>query len=56
VLAALEEAAERQAVRGLLSGRKVAYVGGIAAATAAGAAGAIVIAALSRRGRLRLAS
>jgi hypothetical protein len=56
VLAALEEAAERQAVRGMLSGRKAAYVGGIAAATAAGAAGAIVIASLSRRGRLRLAS
>ena len=56
VLAAIEEAAERQAVRGMLTGRKVAYVGGIAAATAAGAAGAIVIATLSRRGRLRLAS
>ncbi|MPY93429.1 MAG: hypothetical protein GEV08_10290 [Acidimicrobiia bacterium] len=56
VLAALEEAGERQAVRGMLSGRRVAYVGGIAAATAAGAAGALVLATLSRRGRLRLAS
>lgn len=32
--------------------RRVAYVGGLAAATAAGAAGAIVIASLSRRSRL----
>ena len=56
VLAAIEQAGERKAVQGMLSGRKVAYVGGIAAATAAGAAGAIVLATLSRRSRLRLAS
>jgi hypothetical protein len=56
ILAALEEAGEKHAIRSLLSGRRVAYVGGIAAATAAGAAGAIVLATLSRRGRLRLAS
>ncbi|MDY7103529.1 MAG: hypothetical protein S0880_20300 [Actinomycetota bacterium] len=56
VLAGLEEAGERQAVRNLLHGRRAAYVGGLAAATAAGAAGAIVIANLSRRGRVRLAS
>lgn len=44
VLAALEEAGERQAVRSALSGRRVAYLGGIAAAaTAAGAASAIVL-------------
>ena len=35
VLANLEEAGERHAVRSLLQGRKVAYVGGIAVATAA---------------------
>ena len=49
VLAGLEEAAERSALRSMLSGRRVAYVGGIAAATAAGAAGAIVLATRARR-------
>jgi hypothetical protein len=54
VLASLEEAGERHAVRGLLHGRTVVYVGGLAVATAAAAgAGAVVYAA--RRGRLRLA-
>src|SRR5437763_15539803 len=44
ILAHLEEAGERGAIRSLLAGRRVAYVGGIAAATAAaGAAGAIVL-------------
>ena len=38
VLASLEEAGERRAVRSLLSGRRVAYVGGLAAAAAATAA------------------
>jgi hypothetical protein len=33
----------------VLSGRRVAYVGGIAAATAAGVGGAIVIATRTRR-------
>jgi len=56
ILAALEEAGEKHAIRTMLSGRRVAYVGGIAAATAAGAAGAIVLATLTRRGRIRLAS
>jgi hypothetical protein len=56
ILAALEEAGEKHAVRSMLSGRRAAYVGGIAAATAAGAAGAIVLASLSRRSRFRLAS
>ena len=53
ILAGLEEAGERQAIRSLLTGRRVAYFGGIAAATAAGAAGAL-LAARSRK--LRLAS
>jgi hypothetical protein len=53
ILAHLEEAGERGAVRSILSGRRAAYVGGIAVATAAaGAAGAIVLAS---RGRRRLA-
>jgi hypothetical protein len=55
VLAAIEEAGERSALRSMLSGRKVAYIGGIAAATAAAAGGAIVIATRSRK-RLRWAS
>ena len=56
ILAALEEAGEKHAIRSMLSGRRVAYVGGIAAATAAGAAGAFVLASISRRNRLQLAS
>jgi len=49
ILAGLEAEGERRAVRGLLSGRTVAYLGGLAAATAAGAAGVIVLASRSRR-------
>jgi hypothetical protein len=50
VLSALEDAGERHAVRSLLQGRRVAYVGGIAvAATAAGAGAAIVLASRQRR-------
>ena len=50
VLAGIEELGERRAVRSLLSGRRAAYVGGIAAAAATAAAGgAIVIASRSRR-------
>jgi hypothetical protein len=52
ILAGLEEAGERHAVRSVLSGRRVAYLGGLAAATAAGAAGAIVFATRTRRTRL----
>ncbi len=48
VLASLEEAGERHAIRALLTGRRAAYLSGIAAATAAGAAGAIVLASRSR--------
>ncbi|MFN0030133.1 MAG: hypothetical protein ACKV2O_23520 [Acidimicrobiales bacterium] len=55
ILVAIAQSGERNAVRHLLSGRKVVYVGGIAAATA-GAAGAVVLATMSRRSRLRLAS
>jgi hypothetical protein len=54
ILAAIEEAGERRALRELLDGRRVAYLGGLAAATAAGLGGALVIASRSRR-RLRLA-
>lgn len=47
VLASLEDAGQRHLLRSLLSGHKVAYVGGLAMATA-GAAGAIVLASRTR--------
>ncbi len=49
ILVALEAAGEHGAMRSLLNGRRAAYLGGIAAAATAGAAGAIVLA--SRRHR-----
>ena len=51
VLASLEEAAEGHAVRGLLEGRRVAYLGGIAVASAAAAAGLGVAWVLANRSR-----
>ena len=54
VLASLEDAGERHLLRSLLSGHRVAYVGGLAVATA-GAAGALVIASRSRGRRVPLA-
>ncbi len=55
ILAGLEAAGERGAMRSLLAGHRGAYLGGLAAATAAaGAAGAIVIANRGRR-KMRLA-
>ncbi|MFZ6005892.1 MAG: hypothetical protein ACOYXM_18375 [Actinomycetota bacterium] len=54
ILANLEEAGERRAIRSLISGHRAAYLGGLAAATAAGAAGAIVFA--NRARKLRAAS
>jgi hypothetical protein len=56
LLASLEAAGERGAIRSMLTGRRAAYVGGIAVATAAaGAAGALVLASRSRK-RVGLAS
>lgn len=56
VIAHLEAAGERSAVRAALTGRRVAYLGGIAAAaTAAGAGAAIVLVSRGRKGRLPLA-
>lgn len=52
ILASLEAAGERRAVRSMLTGRRLAYAGGIAAATAAGAAGALLYATKARRTRL----
>jgi hypothetical protein len=55
ILASLSEAGERQALRGMVRGRRAAYLGGLAAATAAGAAGAVVLTVRSRRQKVRLA-
>jgi hypothetical protein len=52
ILAGLQETGERHAVRSLISGRRAAYLGGLAAATAAGAVSAIVVTAHTRRARL----
>lgn len=52
ILARLEEAGERHAVRAVLHDRRVAYIGGIAAAATAAGAGALVIA--TRRSRMKL--
>ena len=56
ILANLEAAGERGAMRSLLAGHRTAYLGGIAVATAAaGAAGAIVIVNRGRgRGRRKM--
>lgn len=57
ILANIEEAGERGAIRSLLSGRRAAYIGAVAAAaTAAGAAGTIVLVSrASARRRMPLA-
>jgi hypothetical protein len=52
ILASIEAAGERHALRSMLTGRRLAYAGGIAAATAAGAAGALLYATKTRRTRL----
>lgn len=57
ILAAIEAAGERGAIRSLMAGRRAAYVGGIAAATVAGAAaGAVVLATRARHRRFSIAS
>jgi hypothetical protein len=53
VMSRLEASAERTAVRSMIRGRKAAYVGGIAVATAAAGAGAAFV--LATRGRRRAA-
>lgn len=49
VLTGIEEAGERHAIRGILSGRRVVYLGGIAAATAAAGVGSALLVARRRR-------
>ena len=56
ILTQIEVAGERTAIRSLLNNHKAAYLGGLAAATAAGAAGAILVASRNRRSRVSLAS
>ena len=51
ILANMAGAGERRAVRSLIAGHRGAYLGGLAAATAAGAAGAIVFASRARKVR-----
>jgi len=51
ILAGIEAAGERHAIRAVINGRRAAYLGGIAAATAAGAAGVIVLANRNNRSR-----
>ena len=55
ILSSIGAAGERRAMGFLLSGRRAAYLGGIAAATAAGAAGAIVLTTRARHRRVGLA-
>jgi hypothetical protein len=55
ILTSLGEAGERHALRSLVRGHRAAYLGGLAAATAAGAAGAVVLTLRSRRSKIRLA-
>ena len=56
ILERLDEVGDQNVLRSLLDSPKAKYLGGIAAATAAGAAGAILVAARSRRGRVGIAS
>jgi hypothetical protein len=51
ILANLEAAGERHALRSMLTGRRLAYAGGIAAAATAGAAGALLLATRGKRTR-----
>jgi hypothetical protein len=53
ILASLSAAGERQAIRSMIGGRRVAYLGGIAAATAAASAGAAILVVRNRHRRLR---
>ena len=52
ILAHVETAGERSAIRATLTGRRVVYIGGIAAAATAAGAGAAIV--LATRGRRRL--
>ena len=49
LLAGVAASGERRALRSMVRGHRAAYIGGLAAATAAGAAGAIVFANRTRK-------
>lgn len=51
ILDNLAEKGEQQAIRSILSGRKAAYAGGIAVATVAGVAGAVILIGRGRSSR-----
>jgi hypothetical protein len=56
ILAGLAEAGEQRAIHSHLRGRRAAYIGGVAVATAAaGAAGAVVLVSRASRRRVGLA-
>jgi hypothetical protein len=55
VLDSVGEAGERHAIRALVTGRRVAYISGLAATAAGAGAAAVVLASRSRRSRLALA-
>jgi hypothetical protein len=55
ILTYVSEAGERHAVRSMVRGRRAAYLGGLAAATAAGAGAAVVLTLRSRRAKVHLA-
>lgn len=48
VLAGLAEKGEQRAVRSIVTGRRIAYVGGLAVATVAGVTGAVLLAGRSK--------
>jgi hypothetical protein len=48
VLAGIAEKGEQRAVRSIVTGRRVAYVGGLAVATVAGVTGAVLLAGRSK--------
>lgn len=57
ILAGIESAGERRAIRSMLTGRRAAYLGSLAVAGSAAAAGAVVLATRARRRKgLKLAS
>ena len=56
ILVRLEEAGERRAVRSLVAGRRTAYLGGLAVATAAGAGAAVILATRRSRAKIRNAA
>ena len=55
ILTYVSEAGERHAVRSMVRGRRAAYLGGLAAATAAGAGAAVVLTLRNRRSKVSLA-